>query len=78
MNEHYDQWNRLSPLGLLIIGLGISLTGDAIMRKTQGKGWFLRGTLGLVLTNAGIAVFGEAVKHRALYEARLEQLRKDD
>jgi hypothetical protein len=76
VNEHYKNWNRLSPLGLLIIGMGLSFTGDAIISKSKGKGWFLKGTIGLILVNAGVAIFGEAVKERALYESEVNSLRR--
>lgn len=77
LNEYHEKWNRLSPLGLLIIGVGLSLTGDAIISKANGKGWFFKGTLGLILFNAGVAIFGEAIKSRALYESELERLRRE-
>lgn len=77
LNETYERWNRFSPLGLLLIGLGLSIIGDAALSKGRGGGWFLKGTLGLIITNAGIAIFGEAIKNRALYEAELNRLRKD-
>lgn len=76
MNEHYEKWDELAPRGLALIGLGLSITGAAIIRKSKNQsflGWFLLGTLGLIIVNAGVAVFGEAVKHRALYEMQLEQ-----
>ena len=76
MNSHYENWNRLSPLGLLLTGLGLSLLGDAALSKLRGRGWFFKGTLGLIVFNAGLAVFGEAVKNRTLYEAELNSLRK--
>lgn len=76
MNENYSKWNRLAPLGLGLIGLGLSLTGHAIIAKSKDKGWFLTGTLGLILVNSGIAIFGESVKARALYEAELAQLQR--
>lgn len=78
LNEKHEKWNSFSVIGLILLGLGLSVTGDAIASKSKGKGWFLKGTLGLVIFNAGVAVFGEAVKSRALYEWELEKLRKDD
>ncbi len=77
MHENYNKWNQLSPLGLLVIGAGVSLVGDAIISKARGKGWFIKGTLGLIVFNAGIAIFGEAIKARALYETELNALKKD-
>ncbi|GAB4546012.1 MAG: hypothetical protein OHK0023_05150 [Anaerolineae bacterium] len=64
-------WETLAPLGLVLIGFGLSLTGEAMRMRTQKKGflrWFLVGTIGLSVLNAGISVFGDAVKRRALRE----------
>lgn len=59
----------LAPVGLITIGLGLSLFGEAVRLKSGGAAlgrWFVVGTLSLVITNAGIALFGEAVKHSTL------------
>lgn len=79
MNEHYEQWSRMSPLGLLLIGAGASIIGHAAWlkgSKTGGARWFFWGTFGLAVLNAGVSIFGDAVKHRALYETQLNQLTK--
>lgn len=76
MNEHYEKWDTLAPRGLALIGLGLSLTGQAISMKTNGRPfwrWFLLGMVGLITVNSGVSVFGDAVKHRALYEVRLSE-----
>jgi hypothetical protein len=76
MNEHYEKWDTLAPRGLALIGLGLSITGQAISVKSRGRGflrWFLLGTLGLIVVNSGVALFGEAVKHRALYEMKVQK-----
>jgi hypothetical protein len=65
---HRLKWMIFSPLGLTIIGLGVSLTGEAIRAKTLNQPWFWPGTLGLVVLNAGVAVFGDGVKSRVLME----------
>ncbi|MCU0490957.1 MAG: hypothetical protein MUD01_05195 [Chloroflexaceae bacterium] len=72
MNDHYSAWQRLAPLGLLLIGTGVSIVGEATLRKGRGEGWVVLGTVGLCVLNAGVAVFGDAVKQRALYELRME------
>jgi len=80
MNENYEKWDELAPRGLLIIGFGVSLIGDAIVSKSKGRGflrWFIIGSLGLIAFNAGIAIFGEAVKHRTLYELDVKTLREE-
>jgi hypothetical protein len=76
MNEHYEKWDELAPRGMVLIGLGLSVTGAAIANKAKGRGWLIPGIIGLMIVNAGIAIFGEAVKHRTLYEAKLEQFQK--
>lgn len=76
MNDHYEKWNQLAPLGLLLIGGGFSIASYAGIRKGKGKGWFFIGTLGLIMMNAGIAIFGESVKARTLYEMKLEALQR--
>lgn len=65
---HRMKWMLFSPLGLTVIGLGVSLTGEAIRAKGAGEPWFWLGTLGLVVLNAGVAVFGDGVKSRVLME----------
>ncbi|MEM6645253.1 MAG: hypothetical protein AAF730_03280 [Bacteroidota bacterium] len=69
--RHHKKWKLLAPLGLVLIGLGVSLVGEAVLLKGGEAGfwsWFGMGTFSLVVLNAGICVFGDAVKHRAHYE----------
>jgi len=71
--NHFKKWRLYAPLGLSLIGLGLSLLGHSIQLKTQGSSsliWFLWGTLSLVVVNGGLAVFGDAVKHRVLFELK--------
>jgi hypothetical protein len=67
-NNHRSQWLIKAPLGLMLIGLGFSIAGDAIARKSSAKSWFWRGTIGLVLMNAGVSVVGDAVRHRTMMD----------
>ncbi|MEM1128211.1 MAG: hypothetical protein AAGI71_16310 [Bacteroidota bacterium] len=70
MDTHYRTWALLAPLGLLAVGLGVSIVGEATLRKLRREpGWVGLGTAGLVALNAGLSMFGDAVKHRTLYEA---------
>jgi hypothetical protein len=57
----------MAPLGLVLTGFGLSLFGEAVMMKYEGKPtmeWFLWGTLSLVVFNSGLSIFGGAVIHR--------------
>jgi hypothetical protein len=74
MDHHYEAWSTQAPRGLLLIGAGISIVGQAIVLKAQRKAgwkWFLMGFLGLIVLNSGVAIFGESVKQRTLYESKL-------
>ncbi len=72
----YKKWKFLAPLGLVLIGLGVSITGEAIILKSAGEAtskWVIWGTLGLAILNSGIACFGEAIKYRVHYERGLNR-----
>ena len=60
-----------APLGLALIGFGVSVTAHAAelrVAKAPFWTWFWRGTVGLVILNSGVAFFGEAVKRQVLDE----------
>lgn len=61
-----QKWMTFAPLGLLLTGMGATVTAWAATEKSNGRSWFWPGTLGLCLLNAGISVFGEAVKAATL------------
>lgn len=70
--NHFYKWRFFAPLGLSLIGLGLSVLGYSIELKSENApffSWFIWGTFSLITVNAGIAVFGDAVKHRVKYEA---------
>ena len=71
---YYDTWKRYAPLGLLAVGFGASLLGQATLWKGEGKTgrWVLGGTLSLISLNGGLCVFGEAVKSRLRYDLAQE------
>ena len=57
-------WLIYSILGLVLIGAGVSIVGEAVIRKAVAEPWFWMGTAGLVVLNAGVSVFGQAVVYR--------------
>ncbi|MDX2160938.1 MAG: hypothetical protein SF162_06395 [bacterium] len=74
MDQHYQKWGELAPRGLLLIGAGLSIIGQATILKGRRRSplaWIVFGILGLVVFNAGVAIFGESIKHRTLYEHKL-------
>ena len=70
--DHFTKWLTMAPLGLVLMGFGLSLVGEAIIRKRDDKPWFWFGTVALVVFNAGVSVFGDSVKHRVLLEQSSE------
>ncbi len=71
MEESFVKWLVESVAGLILIGFGLSIFGQAVIYKSRGeslKKWFWWGTLSLIVFNAGICVFGDAVKNRIRYE----------
>ncbi|MFC5379203.1 hypothetical protein [Aquipuribacter nitratireducens] len=63
----------LAPLGLVLVGAGVSVAVDAAARRAAGaatRRWVGQGTAGLVLLNSGLSVFGDAVRRRAVALAR--------
>jgi hypothetical protein len=77
---YYQKWKWLAPLGLMLIGLGFCLSGQAILLKgSTGPTWewVALGTVGLVVFNAGISVFGDAVKRRLWWEIKLERKQEE-
>jgi uncharacterized protein YqgC (DUF456 family) len=56
------KWLLYSIGGLLLLGLGLSLLGEAIIQKGQQTAvWVHWGTLALILTNTGVCLVGQAV-----------------
>jgi hypothetical protein len=62
------KWLLYSISGLLLIGFGLSLFGEAVAIKmaenAQGP-WFWWGTASLVVFNSGLCIFGQAVVYRS-------------
>ena len=67
------KWLVFSPLGLALIGFGLTLVTDAARAKTAGEPWFWYGTLALVVFNAGVVFFGEGVKNAVLVSLESKQ-----
>jgi hypothetical protein len=56
------KWWIYSVTGLLLLGFGLSLLGEAIIYKIKNNfNWFYWGTTALVVFNSGIALVGEAI-----------------
>ncbi len=55
-----------SVVGLLLIGFGLSLLGEAIIYKLrENVYWIPMGTVALAVTNTGICFIGKAVLLKA-------------
>lgn len=59
--------------GILIMGLGLSVLGEAIRLKTNEKDfkqWFGSGTLGLTIFFSGLSIFGQAIVSKTFIDSR--------
>lgn len=64
MRKLKRNWLGYSITGLILIGAGISIVGEANSLKMNDEPWFWLGTLGLVVLNSGVSIFGEGVVYR--------------
>ena len=55
------RWYFFSIMGLLLIGLGLCVFGEALIQKINQESYFVQGTLSLVIFNSGICFVGEAI-----------------
>ena len=61
------KWLIFAVSGLLFIGFGLSLFGEAShLKNTEApvRDWVSLGTLALIVFNAGISLFGQAIVYR--------------
>lgn len=66
--KHYLTYWLLSAIaGLILIGLGLSLFGEAVISKYEQRSWFWLGTLSLVVVNSGVSLVGQSVVYRINY-----------
>lgn len=69
--SEFYRWLAQTVAGLLLIGFGLSLFGQAVIYKARAerlRKWFLWGTLSLAVFNAGVCVLVDAVKFRIVSE----------
>ncbi|MFL2565134.1 MAG: hypothetical protein ACJ0QN_05005 [Parvicellaceae bacterium] len=55
------RWYFFSIMGLLLIGLGLCIFGEALIQKINQESYFTLGTLSLIIFNTGICFVGEAI-----------------
>lgn len=57
-------WLWMAPLGLILVGAGISMAIDAAIGKSLNHPWFFYGSFALILFNSGLCLFGDAIYRR--------------
>ena len=73
---YYRRWIIQAPLGLVLIGMGLSFAIEVGFLKHNGTDtwtWVGLGTVALVILNSGISLFGDAVLQRVRYERSMEE-----
>lgn len=69
-SNYKRKWLIYAPLGLILVGAGLSCFGEALIWKYEQApfwDWFGFGTFSLVLINSGLCFFGEAIIARVRY-----------
>lgn len=70
MKLEIKSWFWQAPVGLILVGAGLSMAIDAGTNKANGQSWFWYGTLALVIFNSGLCVFGDAIVKRVKDEMK--------
>ncbi len=60
------KWYLFSITGLLLIGAGLCIFGEAIIQKINNNNYFWWGTTSLVIFNTGICLVGNAIHIKVL------------
>ncbi len=67
MKKIKKKWLIHAVVGILLMGFGLSLLGEAIIMKVndaQWLNWFITGTIALVLFFGGLSIFGQAIVYK--------------
>jgi len=72
-NRYFTYWLASAVGGLVLIGFGLSLFGEAVIAKYEQENWFWPGTISLIVINSGISLVGQSVVYRLKYIREKEQ-----
>lgn len=74
MKNHYlKRWLIYAVSGLVTVGFGLSLFGEAVIAKHKKRSWFWPGTLSLVVINTGLSLIGKSVSYRTRLDLKNEK-----
>lgn len=76
MKKLKRKWLTYAVGGLLLLGFGFSLMGEALSWKIADEGfwnWFGLGTLALIVIMSGLSIFGQAIVVRTKIELKKEK-----
>lgn len=63
-------WLAKGVGGLLLVGAGLCVFGEALTQKIQEQPWFGLGTLSLVLVNFGLCMMFDSHNHQMRYQSQ--------
>lgn len=66
-----SKWLLYSTLGLILVGAGLAVFGEAVSSKMNADSWhdwFWTGTLSLIIINSGLSIFARGVIFRVQLE----------
>lgn len=76
-SKHRKRWLTFAPLGLFLIGAGLSMAIDAGFYRMRGAAtinWVLYGTSALIVFNSGLSFFGQAVIEKIKHDQEINQV----
>ena len=79
MKKIKKKWLIHAVGGILLMGFGLSLLGEATIMKMNDSpwlNWFATGTIALVLVFGGLSLFGQAIVYKvAIYQKKPKKKR---
>lgn len=73
MQQEKVLWLIKGVTGLLCVGFGLSVFGEALSQKINGSSWFWLGTLSLVAFNFGLCLMFDSHNHQTRMTLLKEQ-----
>ena len=65
--RYLTYWLVSAIAGLVLIGFGLSLFGEAVIAKYEQRAWFWLGTTSLIVVNSGVSLVGQSIEYRIKY-----------
>lgn len=72
-SKHKRRWLIFAPVGLVLVGAGLSMAIDAGFYRMSGAAtlnWIAYGTAALIVFNSGLSFFGQAIIEKIKHDRK--------